>query len=129
MNIGQYLTIKKPKKYKGEIIAKLIVSEVKYTNIGIDGGKISDVVYEYLLEVMSDKVKIDRYREPCLPGYYRIRYFPRLDSKTLESKYIPEMCQVERISQSEYNGTKKRIAPDLFANLGFIDKLKKSFSW
>ena len=87
------------------------------------------MVYEYLLEVMSDKVKIDRYLEPCLPGYYRIRYFPRLDSKTLESKYIPEMCQVERISQSEYNGTKKRIAPDLFANLGFIDKLKKSFSW
>ena len=79
MSIGQYLTIKKLKKYKGEIIAKLIVSEVKYTNIGIDGGKISDVVYEYLLEVMSDKVKIDRYREPCLPGYYRIRYFPRLD--------------------------------------------------
>ena len=37
------------------------------------------------------------------------------------------MCQVERISQSEYNGTKKRIAPDLFANLGFIDKLKKRF--
>lgn len=120
---------KETKKYKGEIIAKLIVSEVKYTNIGIDGGKISDVVYEYLLEVMSDKVKIDYYSEPCLPGYYRIRYFPRLDSKTLESKYIPEMCQVERISQSEYNGTKKRIAPDLFANLGFIDKLKKSFSW
>lgn len=87
------------------------------------------MVYEYLLEVMSDKVKIDRYREPCLPGYYRIRYFPRLDSKTLESKYIPEMCQVERISQSEYNGTKKRIAPNLFTNLGFIDKLKKSFTW
>lgn len=87
------------------------------------------MVYEYLLEVMSDKVKIDRYREPCLPGYYRIRYFPRLDSKTLESKYIPEMCQVERISQSEYNGVKKRIAPNLFANLGFIDKLKKSFTW
>ena len=38
-----------------KIIAKLIVSEVKYTNIGIAGGKISDVMYEYLLEVMSDK--------------------------------------------------------------------------
>ena len=35
------------------------------------------------------------------------------------------MCQVERISQSEYNGVKKRISPDLFTNLGFIDKLKK----
>lgn len=120
---------KETKKYKGEIIAKLIVSEVKYTNIGIAGGKISDVMYEYLLEIMSDKVKISPDSEPSLPGYYRIRYFPRLDSKTLESKYIPEMCQVERISQSEYNGTKKRIAPDLFTNLGFIDKLKKSFSW
>lgn len=124
---------KETKKYKGEIIAKLIVSEVKYQNTGIEDGKRSKVIYEYLLEIMSNKVKINPDDEPYLPGYYKITYFARLGIKIPDdydpSKYIPGMCQVERISQSEYNGTKKRIAPDLFANLGFIDKLKKSFAW
>lgn len=124
---------KETKKYKGEIIAKLIVSEVKYQNTGIEDGKRSKVIYEYLLEIMSDKVKITPDSEPYLPGYYKITYFARLGIKIPDnydpSTYTPEMCQVERISQSEYNGTKKRIAPDLFANLGFIDKLKKSFTW
>lgn len=117
----------KTKTYKGKIIAKMILTEFSITNIGLKNDGYGKVKVVFLLEVLSDAVKITpNEKKVYTPGYYEITYIDMQDGKY--NKISDDLVKVRRLTESEYRKEKTSIAPDLLLRRK-TDVIKNAFNW